>query len=253
MSTHLLENPFHADTQVKYPRRYFAVESKCKMPDSSPNGVPSLTEPYTGVPSTQIRPVFGMARKHRFGRVDADSIIAMTGTSLDPDIVSAILEGALRLLPPDNSIEGQERRRQEMAHKAAHALRAESAFVDQVRRLQPSLQDESQQKQRIKAALEDGRSDVVRSTPDIFFDNATNLCGRSCRWVEYKNTFGFKSNPFLHQKHKKQLRRYVATFGPGMVVYKLGFEHGLFQMDELSCFREQEVTQWIDQVVVGEE
>ena len=223
------------------------------MTDSAPNGVPSLAKPYTGVPTTQIRPVFRTACKQRFGRVSAESVIAMTGTTLDPDVVSAILEGALRLLPPDGSIEGQERRKQEMAHKAAHALRAESAFVDQVRRLQPLLQDESQQKERIKAALEDGRSDAIRSTPDILFDHPTNLYGRSCRWVEYKNTFGFKSNPFVHQKHKKQLRKYVATFGPGMVVYKLGFEHGLFQIDGLSCFREQEVIEWIGQVVVGGE
>lgn len=169
------------------------------------------------------------------------------------DIVSAILEGAIRVLPPDNSPQGQARRKQEMALKAAHALRAESAFVDNVRRLQPLLQDDSEQQEGIRAALEEGRSDVIRCTPDILFDNPTQLCGRSCHWVEYKNTLGFKSNPFLHQKHKKQLRRYVATFGSGMVVYKLGFERDLFHVDGLCCFREQEVTQWIDRAVLGGE
>lgn len=56
--------------------------------------------------------------------------------------------------------------------------------------------------------------------------------------------FGFKSNPFVHKKIKALLRRYVETFGNGMVVYKLGYESDHISIDVLKVMREADVIQW---------
>lgn len=102
---------------------------------------PSTTA-YNGVSSEEVRRVFKAAHVRRFSRPDANTIVEITGTSLDLGIVSAIVEGALRVLPPDKSTDGQERQKQEMALKAAYAFRAENASVNSVRRIHPALLDE---------------------------------------------------------------------------------------------------------------
>jgi hypothetical protein len=48
--------------------------------------------------------------------------------------------------------------------------------------------------------------------------------GHLCHWIEFKNYFGFKSNPLIASKNKKQLKRYASEIGSGAVVYRLGFE-----------------------------
>lgn len=207
---------------------------------------------YNGVPSSQIQPVYKTAYSLRFLRPGTGTIVEITRTSLDESIVAAILEGALRVLPPDNTPDGIVKRKQEMALKAAHATRAESAFVEDLRRLRPMLLDEHEQQQKIRAAIEQGRHDIIKCTPDALFDLPVHFGGFLCHWVEYKNTFGFKQNPFLHRQHKKQLVRYAETFGPGMVVFKLGFESNLFNIAGLCCFREKEARYWVDQAVSAE-
>ena len=57
--------------------------------------------------------------------------------------------------------------------------------------------------------------------------------------------FEFKSNPFVHAKHKAQLRRYAEKFGVGMAVDKLGYERDLFYIDGVKVQREAEVLQGI--------
>ena len=208
------------------------------------------SEQYRGIPSEQIKVVFKTACVRCFSHPTKADIIAATKTSLDADVVSAILEGALRLLPPDDTPDGHAKRKTEMALKATHALRAERAFTNSVSILQPLLLDESQQQERIKAAIEPGATNFERCTPDILFLSPTWLCDQLCHWIEYTNTFGFKSSPFLYQKHKKQLRRYVAAFGSGMVVFKLGYECGLFAIEVMSYHREEEVLQWINSALL---
>lgn len=209
-------------------------------------------EPYDGVPSSQIRPVFKAAHSLRFSRPQTSTIMKITTTRLDENIVAAILEGALRVLPPDNTPDGLAKRKQEMAVKAAHAATAERTFIESIRRLRPMLLDENEQRQKIGAAMEEGKHDIIKCTPDILFDSPVHLSGFLCHWVEYKNTFGFKQSPFLYRKNKKQLLRYLSTFGPGMVVFKLGFESHLFSIAGLCCFREEEVMRWIDQALLVE-
>ena len=90
-------------------------------------------------------------------------------TNLDVDIVGAILEGALRLHPPDHTLEGTTLRKAKMAVKAEEAAMAEAAFVANLKGYQPQLLDENQQKERVRAALDNGALDVTRYTPDILF------------------------------------------------------------------------------------
>lgn len=42
----------------------------------------------------------------------------------------------------------------------------------------------------------------------------------------------------IYSKNLKQLRRYRAALGEEMVVYKLGYEQDLFDIDEVSYYRE---------------
>lgn len=210
-----------------------------------------MDEAYKGVPTTVVKPVFQAARALRFSQPAVSDVVRRSNTALDAEIVSAILEGALRLLPPDNTPYGQEKRRRQMMLKAAHALDAETNFVALVRRLHFDLLDERQQSDRIKAAIEEGIKDIVRLTPDVLFIRPARIFGSLCHWLEYKNTFGFKSNPFLHRKHKAQLCRYVAAFGPGLVVYKLGHEENLFSVEGVQFCREREVLMWIESEVTA--
>lgn len=128
-----------------------------------------------------------------------------------------------------------------MSLKASYVAAAEKAFVDVIRTLEPRLKDEDQQKCEINDALERDVADVIRLTPDIRFTGPTILCGKVCTWVEYKNSFGFRKNPMIHSKHVKQLRAYRSAFGEGMMIYKLGYEQNLLDIDGVSCYREAEV------------
>ncbi|KAI7722662.1 hypothetical protein KC353_g310 [Hortaea werneckii] len=216
--------------------------------------VPINTIQYSGIPSATVKPVFKTAYKLRFARPTVQDVIRSTGTTLDPEIVGAILEGALRLLPIDESPEGEVARKTKMATKAAEALAAETAFAVKTRAYQPRSFNETEQRQNIRRAIEAGSADVVRLTPDILFSKVTRLCGFDCMWIEYKNMFGFKSNPFVHKKNKAQLRRYVAALGNGIVVYRLGYESEHLVIDGLKVMREEDLLQWVtSQEVLSEQ
>lgn len=200
---------------------------------------------YSGIPASMVKPVFMAACRLRFSEPTVEGLVRSTGTTLDRQVVGAILEGALRLLPTDNSPEGQSSRKTKMAVKAAQALEAETQFVSQIQKFQPRSIGEKEQRENIRRASEAGSVEVVRSTPDMLFSESTSLCGSDINWLEYKNMFGFKSNPFVHKKNKAQLRRYVETFGSGMVVYKLGYESNHLIIDGLKVMREADVMQWL--------
>ena len=80
-------------------------------------------------------------------------------------------------------------------------------------------------------------------TPDIRFDSPISVLGQLCWWLEFKNYFGFRKNPFVAVKDKKQFLRYATQIGPGAVVYKLGYETGHLNVDGVVALREKEVLQ----------
>lgn len=206
--------------------------------------------PYDGVPRDVVAPVYNMAVRLRFSRPKPERIISKTKTQLDYDIVSAIIEAALRVLPPDNTPEGIASRRTRDAEKARHADAAEKTFVESVLEIDTSLLNQSQQLTRYKATVDEtGLVDTVKVTPDILFSKPTNVCGVLCHWIEYKNTFGFRKSPFVAKKNKKQFQRYATALGSGMVVYKLGYETQHVQIDGVHCFREAEVMGWLQDTI----
>jgi hypothetical protein len=85
----------------------------------------------------------------------------------------------------------------------------------------------------------------IRATPDVLFVEPTDINGVVCHWIEYKNMFGFKQNPFVQSKIKQQCRRYALLFGSGIVVYRLGFESSLLNLEGVHVMREQEISLWI--------
>ncbi|KAL1581923.1 hypothetical protein WHR41_09402 [Cladosporium halotolerans] len=251
---HMLTAAYHVENNANNPQHAHVRTNQVLRPHERNLVVdhpvaldtPGKLAPYNGIPANVIKPLFQQARKIRFANPTVEGLIRMTGTTLDIKIVSAILEGAKRLLPPDNSQEGQDIRKVEMAMKARQALEAETAFIAQLQRLQPGSMTEEQQNQRIRLGIEAGFVNVVKATPDLLFLETTWLCGFRTNWVEYKNMFGFKSNPYVHGKIKKQLKRYLATFGNGMVVFKLGYESEHLSIDGLKVMREADVIQWLE-------
>jgi hypothetical protein len=204
---------------------------------------------YTGVASETIKPVFQTALRLRHRKPSTSDVISKTGTSLKPSIVSAIVQGALRLLPVDASAEGKAARKAEEEARALAALEAETALVELMRQVQPAMLDEVQQRDQHRLARESGAAPApLGSTPDILFLEPMLAGGTPCCWIEYKNGFGFKKNPFVYGKMRKQCARYAATLGPGIVVFKLGYERDLLSgVEGVRCFREADLLSLIGQ------
>ena len=208
--------------------------------------VVSVPLTYCGVPGNLIKPVFKMACQLRFEEPTPELVISRTKTELGHDIVSAIVESALRLLPAENTPQGIQARREKAIEKARQAEEAESAFINRLLEIDPHLLREIEQQVQIKAALDAGFDDVSKLTPDARLSKPTLICGKECTWVEFKNTFGFRSSPFVAAKNKKQFSRYASKLGPGMVIFKLGYETNHFRIEGVHCFRETEVVQWLE-------
>jgi hypothetical protein len=159
-----------------------------------------------------------------------EDILRRTKTELEHQIVSALISAALRLLPTDDTPYGIALRTEKHQIKAAEAKCAEDSFCVALSRLGLKYIRESQQQ---------GEA----STPDILFRKPTIICGHLCFWLEFKNYFGFRENPFVASKNKKQFQKYATHIGPGAVVYKLGFESDHVNIDGVMTFREKEVLQ----------
>ncbi|KAF2258834.1 hypothetical protein CC78DRAFT_586645 [Lojkania enalia] len=187
----------------------------------------SFAVPYNGIPASEIRPVYQVDLKLRHSNPEPRRIIELTRTTLETRIVSAIIDGALRLLPPDQDPAREAIRMQKIRDRTERASQAEKLF-----NMRHSAGNEVVQKTKI--------------TPDILFSSPTIVHGVLCHWIEYKDTFGFKQNPFVHKQHLKQFRKYATTLGSGMVVYSVGFESELLRVEGVTCFREAEVMGWLD-------
>ncbi|RDL39422.1 uncharacterized protein BP5553_03762 [Venustampulla echinocandica] len=189
---------------------------------------------YLGLDRSVITPVFAFAVRHRSQQPTVDFIVRHTKTTLDEAIVSALLAAALRLLPVENTPQGVARRIEKQRVRTVEAQIAEDAFVAGFRRLGYDFLTENEQKASCRSPT---------LTPDIRFKAPTLVCGHLCWWVEYKDFFGFRANPFVARSNKKQFRRYTMEIGPGAVVYKLGFETGYVDIEGVKVLREREATQ----------
>ncbi|RAH55915.1 hypothetical protein BO85DRAFT_489905 [Aspergillus piperis CBS 112811] len=194
---------------------------------------------YVGVPREEVTPVFRTACYLRFRKPDVDMLLQHVDTWLDHTVVSALIEAALRLLPPANTPEGKIEAAQRMQKKAKEAETAEASFVDRVRSFGHHILTESEQKKL-----------QLRPTPNIRFSEPIMIDGCLCYWLEYKNFFGFRSNPFIASKTIKQLKKYASCLGPGAVVYKLGFKTGHIVDTRIHLFREAEALRFLERTAI---
>jgi hypothetical protein len=146
-----------------------------------------------------VAPVFKMACRLGFMKPDVNMLLSFIDTQLDHMIISALIEAALRLLPPADTPEGRLEAKEIMQQKMERANLQEIAFVNQVRDFGYQILTEKEQ-----------RKGQLCSTPDIRFLEPILIDGHLCHWIEFKNYFGFKSNPFIASKNKKQLKRYAS-------------------------------------------
>ncbi len=206
-------------------------QSKCAEAKGSPiRSIAHVTGcGYAGIPKAVVAPVFELACHLRSVKPSVDSIITQTKTQLDHDIVSALIEAAVRLPPFDNTPHEVKARREKSKRRAEMAEHAEELFLASLTRLGYHFLSEAQQKNN------------TNGTPDIRFAEPTLICGYLCWWLEFKDFFGFRANPFLASQNEKQLRKYAAQIGPGAVVYKLGFETDHMNIEDVNILREEEV------------
>jgi len=210
--------------------RSFCSQQVLQQHLDSPAHIQVTSVKYSGIPRSVVSPVYTTAFKLRFKQPTVDDILRRTKTELENPIVSALISAALRLLPIDNTPYGIALRTEKHRVKAAEAKCAEDGFCIALSRCGLKYIRESQQQ---------GEA----STPDVLFRNPTIICGHLCFWLEYKNYFGFRANPFVASKNKKQFQKYATQIGPGAVVYKLEFEIDHVNIDGVLSFREKEVLQ----------
>ena len=218
----VLKNDLHVNAQS--PKILFQLQTPSSTLDNSHD--------YTGIPRSEVDTVFKLARK-LLPQLSPDMIIQRTQTKLSRDIVCALIDATYRLLPLDNSPEGVKARQQKQNDRTERALHAEQNFLKHLSELGYQFLDERQQRQQQVGAL----------TPDIVFPRPTLVNGHLCRWVEYKDYFGFRANPYVASHEKKQFKKYVTGIGLGAVIYKLGFEVGYPSIEGVEAFRELEAVQ----------
>lgn len=65
------------------------------------------------------------------------------------------------------------------------------------------------------------------STPDIVFDKPIYINDQSVKWLDCKNYYGSILNEFLIKKNQQQVDKYNAKWGPGALLFSLGFNRNL--------------------------
>lgn len=210
--------------------RSFRSQHALQQHLDSPAHIPKAINNYPGIPRSEVTTVFATAYRLRFTQPTANSLSKQVKTNLEEEVISAIIAAALRLLPTDDTSEGIALRTEQNRVRAAKAEFAEDGFCAELICLGYKFRRESQQE-----------GETV--TPDVRFDKPIFIFGQLCWWLEFKNYFGFRKNPFIAAKDKRQFLKYATQIGPGAVVYKLGYETGHVNIDGVVTFREKEVLQ----------
>lgn len=195
---------------------------------------------YSGIPTDLVKPVFEVACRLRSSKPGADAVIAISRSILPVDVIKAIIKAALRVLPIDSSPEGRCLRLEAERLSRARAADAEDAFIQGISRSGIRYFTENDQKRSMMAEIESEKRTHFGPTPDVLLATPILISGNMCHWIEYKNDFGFRKSPFVTSSSRKQFQKYVDNIGPGLVVYKLGFEQGFLNMPGVKFLREAE-------------
>jgi len=65
------------------------------------------------------------------------------------------------------------------------------------------------------------------NTPDLIFNDPININGKLVKWLDCKNYYGSIVNMFLIKKNQKQVDKYNKKWGPGALLFSLGFNRDL--------------------------
>ncbi|KAK5203329.1 hypothetical protein LTR41_010972 [Exophiala xenobiotica] len=195
---------------------------------------------YNGISPYLITPVFKIALRLRRKHPSVQDIVLASGTNLETPIVSALLSAAERLNSLSESREDAQWRAEQQRQRSQQAQRAEDAFIDHFCRQGFDFATEVQQRQQAELL-----GQRASQTPDMRFTSPVMIRGGLCNWLEFKDYFGFPDNPFVSSIEKKQLKKYVLAFGPGAVVYSLGFQSNHPNIEDVRAFKAQEVVQSI--------
>lgn len=76
------------------------------------------------------------------------------------------------------------------------------------------------------------------TTPDILFVPPININGVLINWIDYKAYIGVPGT-FIAGKIREQAKRYRTAYGPGAVVFRDGFVHGMKKAVGAICFDER--------------
>ncbi|THW74355.1 hypothetical protein D6D17_10606 [Aureobasidium pullulans] len=183
-----------------------------------------------GIPSDLVTPVFNIACRLRSPDLTAETVLIASKSRLHLSIVGAITRAALRVLPIDNSTEGYLKRIERERSSAARAIENQDAFTECVAQAKIKFYTEIERRkimdEKVDAKGRPGRG----PTPDLLLHSPVLIRGHLCRWIEYKNDFGLRKSPFVTPSSKRQFKRYSDAIGPGLVVYKFGFEQGFLEI-----------------------
>lgn len=64
------------------------------------------------------------------------------------------------------------------------------------------------------------------NTPDFLIKSELYVNGQKVNWIDAKNFYG-SNIPFVTEKIKKQTEKYLKTWGPGSIIFSLGFNEKL--------------------------
>lgn len=105
-----------------------------------------------------------------------------------------------------------------------HSLEGEKILITDLKRSLALTSEDFTTEDEMMAALAEGESRPL--TPDVLFKTPQMICGKLCHWVEAKHSVavpGISPDRFIADI-KKQTDKYVATFGPGVILWtKCGF------------------------------
>lgn len=197
---------------------------------------PDLPTEYQGEDPKHVAEVFAAAKRICLSDATPEQMVRYARSTMSESIVRSIIEAAIRSRPagrtPSEVIARLDREKQ----RAAAARRAERDFIKCLQEAGLHFTTENQQQMDAVA-----RGQVLRATPDVLFSGPTLIAGHQCLWVEYKNYFGFPTNPFVATKERRQVQKYATHLGPGLVVFSPGFEKGHLRIDGVKTARQEDI------------
>jgi hypothetical protein len=66
----------------------------------------------------------------------------------------------------------------------------------------------------------------VSNTPDFLIDSNLEINSHIVKWIDAKNFYGSNID-FVKNKIKKQIKKYINTYGPGCIIFNYGFNSKL--------------------------